>query len=50
MSQMPKKRGLEKEVWSIVSDTEMAYIPKSKNSILDWVMWMSPLPFAEVAL
>lgn len=45
-----KKRGLEKEVWSTVSDTEMAYIPKSKTSILDWVIWMPPLPFAEVAL
>lgn len=50
MSQMPKKRGLEKEVWSILSDTVMACIPKSKNSILDWVIWMPPLPSAEVAL
>lgn len=46
MSQMPKRR-LEQEVWSMASDTEMACIPKSNNSTLDWVMWVTPLPSAE---
>lgn len=49
MSQLPKKRGLQKEMWSMVNDTETACISKTKNFILDWVIQMSHLPSAGVA-
>lgn len=49
MSHVPKKRELKKKVWPVVNDTETACMSKPKNSIMDWVIWISPLPSAEGA-